>query len=195
MVDRENDHEEVNIEPATDPSTVGLHVVDQDTIRAVADAFDSSLLLDPADVAARVERLLTEMHRLGLHHDLPLNHFFTGQLYARELLIPAGTFAIGEIQKAGHVSIISRGEISMLNADGGFTRIKAPYTFVCEPGVRKCGFAHEDTVWTTVHDMSAMGLENPSQLPIDELESFLVARTPQEYQMQLPISEPSEAQS
>lgn len=140
---------------------------------------------DPQAVADAVEALVAEMKAVGLTPPFPVNHFFCGRMYAREILIPAGAFAIGEIQKERHISILSRGEISMLNARGGHTRIRAPYTFVSEPGVRKCGFAHEDTVWTTVHDIGESGLLDAPVAPIEELEDFLVARTPGEYLLHL----------
>ena len=151
--------------------------------RAVAEAFTSTVPMDPADVRGRVECLLAEMREHGLKAELPLTHFHTDGLYARELTLPKGTFAIGEIQKFPHVSVISKGEISMLNEDGGFTRVKAPCTIVSKPGVRKVGFAHEDTVWTTVHNMADCGIENPSCASVEALEQFLTVKTQEDYVM------------
>lgn len=149
--------------------------------RAVAEAFASTVPMNPADVRDRVESLLAEMRVNGLKAELPLAHFHTDGLYARELVLPKGTFAIGEIQKFPHVSVISKGEISMLNEDGGVTRVKAPCTIVSKPGVRKCGFAHEDTVWTTIHNMSDSGFEDPANATVEELEKFLTVSTQEEH--------------
>lgn len=149
--------------------------------RAVAEAFASQVPMDPAQVRDSVECLLAEMREHGLKAELPLTHFHTDGLYARELTLPKGAFAIGEIQKFPHVSVISKGEISMLNEDGGVTRVKAPCTIVSKPGVRKVGFAHEDTVWTTVHNMADCGIENPANAPEEVLEQFLTVKTQEEY--------------
>lgn len=149
--------------------------------RAVAEAFAATEPMDKAVVLASVEGLLAEMREHGLKAELPLTHFHTDGLYARELILPKGTFAIGEIQKFPHVSVISKGEISMLNEDGGFTRVKAPCTIVSKPGVRKVGFAHEDTVWTTVHNMADCGIENPASAPEEVLERFLTVQTQEDY--------------
>lgn len=149
--------------------------------RAVAEAFTSQVPMNPDDVRDRVECLLAEMREHGLKAELPLTHFHTDGLYARELTLPKGTFAIGEIQKFPHVSVISKGEISMLNEDGGFTRVKAPCTIVSKPGVRKVGFAHEDTVWTTVHNMADCGIEDPSCASDEVLERFLTVKTQEEF--------------
>lgn len=158
---------------------LGLAVFE--SARAVAEAFASQVPMDPATVRDRVESLLAEMREHGLKAELPLTHLHTDGLYARELTLPKGTFAIGEIQKFPHVSVISKGEISMLNENGGVTRVKAPCTIVSKPGVRKVGFAHEDTVWTTVHNMSNCGIEDPANAPAEALEQFLTVRTQEEH--------------
>lgn len=80
----------------------------------------------------------------------PVHHFADG-LYAREITIPAGTLLTGKIHKTRHLNIVSAGEITVWSAGEGSRRIRAPFTFVAEPGSRRVGFAHEDTVWTTVH--------------------------------------------
>lgn len=154
-------------------------------LRGVAGAFAADGAMDADEVAARVERLAEEMVRAGFPDRTPLNQFFAGHLYAREILIPAGSFAIGNLQLYPHISVISRGEISMLDARGGMTRIRAPYTVASAPGVRKCGYAHEDTVWTTVHDVSALGLADPGSVPRETLEQFLVARWADEYRLRI----------
>ena len=148
--------------------------------RMVAEAFAAQAPMDPREVRDRLETLLAEMRQNSLKAELPLNHYHTDGLYARELLLPKGTFAIGEIQKFPHVSVISKGEISMLNEDGGVTRVKAPCTIVSKPGVRKCGFAHEDTVWTTIHNMSNCGISDPASAPVEVLEQFLTVSTQEE---------------
>lgn len=163
-----------------------LHVA----MRGVAEVFSAAGTFAPAAIAARVERLCAAMRAAGLPSQVPLNQHFAGKLYVREILIPAGSFAIGEIQLYEHVSVISYGEISMLDPrHGGVVRIRAPYTCISPPGVRKCGFAHEDTVWTTIHDISGLQLADPSQAPVELLENFLVARTPEECALRLGASQ------
>lgn len=163
-----------------------------DELRLLAEAFRTESPMDSAEVARRVERILVRMRGLDLKPNFPVNHFIADGMYARELLIPAGAFAIGEIQKERHISVIARGEITMLNDHGGYTRVRAPFTVINEPGVRKCGYAHEDTVWTTVHNISSIGPQ-PELMTLQALEDHLVARTPQEYalhrQNQLPSKE------
>lgn len=149
--------------------------------RGVAAAFASPVPLDASDVAARVELLLEQMQASGLKAELPLQSFVTGNLLARQLSMPAGTFAIGEIQRFGHVSVLLSGEISMLNETGGITRLVAPATFPSKPGVRKVGFVHKDVVWTTVHDMSGYDGDLLSATP-KQLEAYIATNSMQEWQ-------------
>lgn len=83
--------------------------------------------------------------------DVPPTHFFLDGLYAREITIPAGTLLSGKIHRTQHLNIISKGEISVYTEGEGVRRIVAPHTFIAEPGTRRLGFAHTETVWTTVH--------------------------------------------
>lgn len=78
-------------------------------------------------------------------------HRFADGLYAREITIPAGTLLVGKVHRTRHLNIVSRGRISVWSANEGVRHITAPFSFVAEPGSQRLGFAHEDTVWTTVH--------------------------------------------
>lgn len=88
----------------------------------------------------------------------PIHHFAAG-LYAREIRIPAGTLLTGKIHRTRHLNVVSAGEISVWSEGESVRRIRAPFTFVAEPGTRRVGFAHEDTVWTTVHATSETDLD------------------------------------
>jgi hypothetical protein len=77
-------------------------------------------------------------------------HHFAGGVYAREIRIPKGATLVGKIHKFEHINIISQGDISVVT-DEGIKRIKAPATIVSPPGVKRVGYAHEDTIWTTIH--------------------------------------------
>lgn len=149
--------------------------------KEVAEAFAATEPMEPAEVARRVESLTSEMLKVFPAVDFPLVHHHADGLYARELTIPMGAFAIGAVQKYPHVSVISKGEISMLNEAGGITRIKAPCTMVSKPGVRKVGFAHEETVWTSIHSMADCPIEDPSKATNEELEAFICCKQMSDY--------------
>lgn len=82
--------------------------------------------------------------------EVPVKHYFTDGMYAREMFIPANTVLTGAVHKTQHLCVISQGTISVLTNDGVKT-LSAPCTFVSEPGIKRVGFAHTDVVWTTFH--------------------------------------------
>lgn len=102
----------------------------------------------------------------------PVHHFAKG-LYAREIFIPKGTLLTGKIHKHEHLNIISQGEISVLTEHGP-QRIKAPCTIVSKPGTKRVGYAHEDTVWTTIHATD--------ESDIEKIDEALVVDTYEQYQ-------------
>lgn len=90
--------------------------------------------------------------------DIPPVHYFSKDVYAREIKVPKGSVIIGKIHKHKNLNIVSAGEISVLSIEG-LKRIKAPCTFVSEPGVKRMAYVHEDTVWTTIHGTDEIDLE------------------------------------
>lgn len=123
----------------------------------------------PTGLSMRDKVLRLEQELLkGEPIELPVNHHFAKGLYARELFIPAGTVLTGKIHRFEQINIISQGEISVLTEEG-IVRIKAPYTLVSPPGTKRVGYAHEDTVWTTIHP-------NPDdETDLEALEMRLIA--------------------
>ena len=102
-------------------------------------------------------------------------HYYAEGLYAREIVIPKGTLLTGKIHLYEHINIISKGDISVLTDDGP-KRIKAPCTLISKPGIKRVGFAHEETVWTTIH-------ANPKNLKdADEIEAVLVTNSFEEFE-------------
>jgi hypothetical protein len=82
--------------------------------------------------------------------ELEVVHHFSPGIYARELRIPKGTILTGKIHRHEHLNIISQGDITVLT-ESGMQRITAPHTLLSLPGIKRAGYAHEDTVWTTIH--------------------------------------------
>lgn len=105
--------------------------------------------------------------------DMPVRHHFCPQgVYARELHIPAGAILTGKVHKYWQLNIMSKGELSVLTEDG-IVRVKAPFTVVSPPGTKRVAFAHEDTVWTTVHATD--------ETDVDKIEAHFVVDTDEEY--------------
>ncbi len=109
---------------------------------------------------------ITELeHRLKeeIQLDLPVTHHFSKDVYSRELFIPKGTMLIGAIHKFQNFNIISRGDVSFFSVDGAF-RAQAPHSFVASPGVKRVIYAHDDTVWTTIHGTGEIDLKKIEEI-------------------------------
>lgn len=121
---------------------------------------DNIRTLTREEIPAFIESIRLEMMK-GEQIELPVNHHFAkGEfaVYGRELPLPKGSLIIGKIHKHECMSIITRGEVSILSIDGAM-RVKAPFTFVSSPGAQRLIYAHEDTVWMTVHGTKETNIE------------------------------------
>ena len=99
-------------------------------------------------------------------------HYFAEGLYAREITIPKGTLLTGKIHLFEHINIISKGDISVLT-ESGVNRIKAPAILISRPGIKRIGYAHEETVWTTIHACDEKDAESAEKmLVVDTFEEF-----------------------
>lgn len=99
-----------------------------------------------------IDRLEQQMREEAEHLiEIPAVHHFADGLYAREITIPAGALVTGKIHKTRHLNVVSAGRIAVYTEREGWREIRAPFSFVAEPGTRRVGFAIEDTTWTTVH--------------------------------------------
>lgn len=85
---------------------------------------------------------------------MPLQHFFANGLYARRLDIPKGCALTGAIHKHENIAILAQGDITIVTEEGT-QRLVAPYVLVSKQGMKRAGFAHEDTVFITVHASDA----------------------------------------
>lgn len=82
--------------------------------------------------------------------EMPLRHSFIPGGYARELTIPAGVLLVGHIHKDPCFNFVTKGHITVLTEEG-IREIVAPASFPSSAGVKRVGYTHEETVWTTVH--------------------------------------------
>lgn len=121
----------------------------------------------------KIDTLETELRKLP-QIEIETTHRFAEGLYAREIFIPKDTLLTGKIHKFEHINFITKGEISVLTEDG-VKRIKAPFTMVSRPGTKRVGYAHEDTIWTTVHATSETDPEKAeAALVVDSFDDLTI---------------------
>ena len=82
--------------------------------------------------------------------DCPLIHTFSKDSYARSIFIPKGSKLVGKTHRHRHLLIMSSGDVSM-TTDDGFERLKGFNVRDSQAGIKRCVYAHEDTIITTIH--------------------------------------------
>lgn len=80
------------------------------------------------------------------------NHHSEGQ-YVREMRIPKGAYIVGKEHKTRHLNILTTGHMIVWSVHGRLDLCanKGPVIYESPAGVKKVGFALEDSVWLTVH--------------------------------------------
>ena len=108
--------------------------------------------------------------------DSPVKHYFSPVdenygccAYAREILLRKGSVVIGKIHRHQHLNIISKGKVTVFT-EFGKKELEGPCTFVSEVGLKRAVYAHEDTIWTTIHLTAHAGEEN-----LDKIEDEVIA--------------------
>lgn len=108
--------------------------------------------------------------------EIRTKHLFAPGIYAREIFIPKGVAVVGALHKTEHLSIVSAGKI-LVASEAGRVILEAPHTFVAQAGMKRCGYALEDTVWTTFHPTTSVDLaEIEDQFIAQTREEFLLCR-------------------
>jgi len=109
--------------------------------------------------------------------DCPVTHRFGPGVYIREVLMPKGAYIIGHRHKTTHVNIMLTGVLGLLNDDGTETLMRAPQTFVAQPG-RKMAFIYEDVIWQNVHATDETDVEKLEEMFLDMTPAFLEHHRP-----------------
>ena len=98
----------------------------------------------------------------------PIRHYFTDGLYCREMFVPKGTILTSKLHRSEHPYIISMGCVSVVKKDDRGQDVlgdimEAPYFGVTYKGTRRIIYAHEDTIWTTIHPTTVVPKSNSEE--------------------------------
>jgi hypothetical protein len=77
-------------------------------------------------------------------------HHFCEGMYARELFIPAGGVIVGKTHARQNFFLLARGDLTVWT-EQGMKRVRAPFMVVTQPGEKRVGYAHEDSVTLNFH--------------------------------------------
>lgn len=80
--------------------------------------------------------------------EIPVRHVFSGDIYAREIFIPAGTLLTGRMYLIDHIDMMVFGDMTV-SGDDGTKRVTGYNVFPSIAGKKRAGYAHSDTLWIT----------------------------------------------
>lgn len=86
----------------------------------------------------------------GIEIDLNVVHHFSDGVYARQMTLPAGHFAVTHAHEYDHLSILASGRV-LLEVDGLITDLKAPACVTIAAGKHHRITATEDAMWFCIH--------------------------------------------
>ena len=119
------------------------------------------------DIQDKITALENEWYKLP-QLEVPVIHRYAGGIYIREIVIPKDTFLTGRIYKEDHVDTMISGDITV-STDHGMRRFNGYNSFASSKGKKRAAYAHEETIWTTVH--------NCPQMKDDEYIDYLTVQT------------------
>lgn len=132
---------------------------------AVLAAVDADRMREKVNQAEAIMKTLPQV-------EMPVKHHFSQGVYGRELFIQKDTILTGKIHKYPQLNVLMSGDISVLTEDG-VKRVKPPFLVVSPAGTKRIAYAHEDTIWLTVHGTEENDLE--------KIEQHFIAQDDAEY--------------
>ena len=125
-----------------------------------------SEIIEPIKVPTReqIEALQAEMVKMP-QLEVETEHYFSGGMYCRKLIRPAGTLIVGKIHKKAHFFLCAKGEIIAWSEKGMIT-LKAGDVIESQPGTKRVTYAVQDSIGITFHVTDKTDL--------DEIEAELI---------------------
>ena len=107
--------------------------------------------------------------------ECPIEHEFAEGVYSRKMNVPANSLVIGKIHRFSTYNILLKGSCSIYAGENlPVKKIKAPFTFTSEPGVKKIAYFHEDSIWINIHPTEETDIDKiEEKFIIPEKEFFI----------------------
>lgn len=112
--------------------------------------------------------------------DLATEHLVHGGMYARTILIPAGTLLTGAETKCDNICVVV-GDITV-TTDDGTIRLTGHHIIPASAGFKRAGIAHADTLWTTFMQTDEVEVQAIERQMTDETELLQTNRSGIEYE-------------
>lgn len=174
----------MSIEVANDHEVVPFTHGDGDNAKGLEVALAELAKVEPGSAREMLYKLQAFGGSVGEPVACPLQHTYSGNVYARTICIPAGTFIVGKIHKHEHLNVLSQGIVRVYTEGGGIEELAGPLTMVSKPGTKRALLALTDLTWTTLHEVGA-------ERDLDKIEAMVIAPTYEDYEQFLLEGEPA----
>jgi mannose-6-phosphate isomerase-like protein (cupin superfamily) len=111
-----------------------------------------------------IDRLQAEMVKVP-QADLKTEHYFSGGMYCRKLIRPAGTLIVGKIHKKDHFFMCAAGEI-IAWSEKGMVTLRPGDIIESKAGTKRVTLAVSDSIGVTFH--------RTDKTDLDEIEAELI---------------------
>lgn len=99
--------------------------------------------------------------------DLGIVHHFSSGVYAREMHLPSGHFAVTHAHEYDHLSILAAGRV-LVEVDGKITDLKAPAAIEIKAGKHHRITALQASTWFCIHATD--------ETDVDHIDEVLIGR-------------------
>ena len=119
-----------------------------------------------------IERLQHEMMQMP-QAELVTEHYFSGGMYCRKLIRPAGTLIVGKVHKKDHFFLCAKGQI-MAWSEKGMVTLNEGDVIASKAGTKRVTLAVTDAIGITFHKTNKTNLDKIEKELIepDELALF-----------------------
>ena len=131
----------------------------------------SQVARDAAPSSSNVEQLQKFASQLPQLVLKTFNHFAPG-MYARQLVLPAGTAVVGKRHKKEHLYVVTRGRVAVDSGDGAVIH-EAGTVIASQPGAKRAILALEDAIFMTVHRTDNTDLDDIEHELLEEDDTAL----------------------
>ena len=121
---------------------------------------------------AEIENLQREMVKMP-QAELQTEHYFSGGMYCRKLIRPAGTLIVGKVHKKDHFFLCAKGQI-IAWSEKGMVTLNVGDVLCSKAGTKRVTLAVTDAIGITFHKTSKTNLDKIEKELIepDELALF-----------------------
>ena len=106
----------------------------------------------------QIDRLQSEMVKLP-QMELKTEHYFSGGMYCRKLIRPAGTLIVGKVHLKDHFFLCAKGEI-IAWSEKGMKTLKAGDIIESKAGTKRVTYAVMDSIGITFHKTDKTDLDD-----------------------------------